>query len=97
MASRLAETSGRIDFVSCGLASHLRLLSTPPLGDAVTFSFQAGERMPGEGSHLHTCALAGALARDFNPGAALGLTPPGIEIPGYCASSLRDSRGESYL
>jgi hypothetical protein len=28
VASRLAGTSGRIDFVSCGLVSHLRLLST---------------------------------------------------------------------
>ena len=61
-------TSGRIEFVSCGLVSHLRLLSTSPRGDAVTFGFQAGERMPGEDLHLYTCALAGALAQ----GIALG-------------------------
>jgi len=61
-------TSGRIDFVSCGLVSRLRLLPTPPLDDAVTFGFQAGERMPGEDFHLYTCALAGALAQ----GIALG-------------------------
>ena len=57
----------------CGLVSHLRLLSTPPLGDAVTFGFQAGERMPGEDSHLYTCALAGAPARGASPG---GPGPP---------------------
>jgi hypothetical protein len=61
---RLAESNSSI----CGLVPHLRLLPTPPLGDAVTFSFQAGERMPGEDSHLYTCALAGALAQ----GIALG-------------------------
>lgn len=55
-------TSGRIDFVSCGLVSRLRLLPTSPLDDAVTFGFQAGERVPGEDLHLYTCALAGALA-----------------------------------
>ena len=37
---------------SCGLVSHLRLLPTPPHGDAVTFGFQAGERMPGEDLNL---------------------------------------------
>ncbi|HSS76111.1 MAG TPA: hypothetical protein VLV54_05135, partial [Thermoanaerobaculia bacterium] len=41
----------------------LRLLPTPPRGDAVTFGFQAGERMPGEDLRLYTCALAGALAQ----------------------------------
>jgi hypothetical protein len=51
---------------TCGRVSHLRLLSTPPLGDAVTFGFQAGERMPGEDFHLYTCALAGAQAWRFN-------------------------------
>jgi hypothetical protein len=60
-------SSGRIDFVSCGLVSRLRLLSTSPLGDAVTFGFQAGERVPGEDLHLYTCALAGALARWRKP------------------------------
>jgi len=45
------------------------LLSTSPLGDAVTFGFQAGERVPGEDLHLYTCALAGALAQ----GNALGM------------------------
>jgi hypothetical protein len=67
MASRLAVAPGRIEFVTCGLVPHLRLLSTPPLGDAVTFGFQAGERMPGEDLHLYTCALAGALAWGVSP------------------------------
>lgn len=54
-------TSGRIKFVN------LRTGLSPPvalhlaLGDAVTFGFQAGERMPGEDLHLYTYALAGAL------------------------------------
>jgi hypothetical protein len=60
---RQAESSSS----SCGLVSHLRLLSTPPLGDAVTFGFQAGERMPGEDLHLYTCALAGARAWGGSP------------------------------
>ena len=76
VASRLAGTSGRIDFVSCGLVSHLRVLSTPPLGDAVPFGFQAGERMPGKDFHLHTCALAGALAPGFNLGREAGTALP---------------------
>ena len=37
---RLAVTLGRIAFVSYGPAVHLRLLSTPPHGDAVTFSYR---------------------------------------------------------
>jgi hypothetical protein len=58
--------SGRIKFVS------LRTGLSPPvalhlaLGDAVTFGFQAGERVPGEDLHLHTCALASALAWRFS-------------------------------
>lgn len=63
-------TSGRIDFVSCGLVSRLRLLPTSPLDDAVTFGFQAGERVPGEDLHLYTCALAGALAWGVSPRSA---------------------------
>jgi len=52
----------------------LRTGLSPPValhlawGDAVTFGFQAGERMPGEDLHLYTCALAGALARPFKAG-----------------------------
>ena len=38
--SRLAIRPGRIGFVSCGLLIHLLLLSTPPHGGAVTFSFR---------------------------------------------------------
>ena len=59
---RQAESSSS----ACGLVPHLRLLSTPPHGDAVTFGFQAGERMPGEDFHLYTCALAGAQAWRFS-------------------------------
>ena len=48
---------------SCGLAVHLRLLSTPPRGDAVTFGYEA-ERLrprsglPPPGSNAFTGALA---------------------------------------
>ena len=61
---RQAESSSS----ACGLVPHLQLLPTPPRGDAVTFGFQAGERIPGEDLHLYTCALAGAPAQ----GIALG-------------------------
>ena len=65
---RQAESSSS----ACGLIPHLRLLSTPPRGDAVTFGFQAGERMPGEDLHLYTCALTGAQARLSEPPRAEG-------------------------
>jgi len=46
---RLATTEGRIEFTKCyGLAVHLQLLSTPPHGDAVTFSYQVHTK-PGRG------------------------------------------------
>jgi len=39
LASRLANTPGRIAFVTYGPMVHLRLLSTSPRGDAVTFDY----------------------------------------------------------
>jgi hypothetical protein len=51
--SGLATTVGRIEFivVTCyGLIVHLRLLSTPPRGDAVTFSYRVPEH-PGRDFH----------------------------------------------
>jgi hypothetical protein len=53
---------GRIAFVSYGLVHHLRLLPTSPCDDAVTVDFQAGERVPGEDSHLSGCVRLEAHA-----------------------------------
>src|SRR2546428_11204123 len=49
---RLADAPGRIEFVILGLVTRPLLLPTPPHGDAVIVSLRAGERMPGEVSHL---------------------------------------------
>jgi hypothetical protein len=38
---RLATATGRIEFVTYGPVVHLRMLSTPPRGDAVTFGYNA--------------------------------------------------------
>ena len=78
--SRQAESSSS----TCGLVPHLRLLSTPPLGDAVTFGFQAGERMPGEDFHLYTCALAGAQAWRFSAGLESHRGPKSRRDAGRC-------------
>ena len=50
-ASRLATASGRIEFVSCGLVVRLRLLSTLPRGNAVTFDYEPEHRLE-ENFHL---------------------------------------------
>ena len=50
-----SSTTGRIAFVSYGLAHHRGLLPTSPHDDAVTVGLQAGERMPGEDFHLSGC------------------------------------------
>src|SRR3954447_6194239 len=69
--------------------NRVRLLRTglsPPValhiawGDAVTFGFQAGERMPGKDLHLHTCALAGAPASPLRGGwGGLGSGDPALK------------------
>ena len=69
LASRLTTTAGRIEFAVarkpsryCGLIVHLRLLSTPPHGDAVTFGYKVQSR-PWQG--LAPCRfnnITGALA-----------------------------------
>ena len=51
VASRLATASGRIEFVSCGLVVRLRLLSTLPRGNAVTFDYESEHRLE-ENFHL---------------------------------------------
>jgi hypothetical protein len=45
----LAESRSSLSY---GPDRHLPLLRTPPRGDALSFGFQAGERMPDEDSHL---------------------------------------------
>ena len=40
------DTSAESSFLTYGLALHLRLLSTPPFGDAVTFGYRVGLRLP---------------------------------------------------
>ena len=50
-ASGLADPSGRIEFLSYGPFACLRLLSTPPLSDAVSFDFDE-ERLVGQVFHL---------------------------------------------
>jgi len=42
LASRLAYSSSRIEFVSYGLLFHFQLLSTPHYCDAVTFGYRPG-------------------------------------------------------
>ena len=51
LASWLATTPGRIEFVILRTAVHLPLLSTPPRGDAVTFGYRV-QTNSGEDLHL---------------------------------------------
>jgi len=48
--SRLVVLFRRIEFVSCGPPVRIRLLSTPPHSDAVTFSYGA---LANPGSDFH--------------------------------------------
>ncbi len=43
--SRLATTTGRIEFLAYGLLVHFRLLPTSPCGDAVTFGYQVQTKL----------------------------------------------------
>ena len=70
LASRLATASGRIEFVPCGLVVCLRLLSTLPRGNAVTFDYtpehRRGEDFHLSDSNLPSIALVGTLRVPLN-------------------------------
>lgn len=68
LASRLATTTGRIEFDIYGPVLRRRLLPTSSHDDAVTFGYNAQTE---QGQGLSPCkfhALTGALARRFNAG-----------------------------
>jgi hypothetical protein len=77
--SRLAEASGRIEFGSCGLAPHLRVLPTPPHGDAVPVGYR-----PESVCLKRTCTSLNVCARGRTRGAIYRalFTPTCNPIPG---------------
>ena len=75
LASRLAGTPGRIEFVILRTGLSPPVAPHPASRRRSYLRLQAGERMPGEDLHLYTCALAGALARVFRPGRRRPRTP----------------------
>jgi len=62
--SRLANPSGRIEFLAYGPFARLRLLSTPPLSDAVSFDFDEDSARRSGLSPDRLSALASALAAE---------------------------------
>ena len=64
---------GRIEFVSYGLVVHFPLLSTPPRGDAVMFSFGPGFVGP---ERTRTSLIPRAPART-----GMGVSPMDLEQP----------------
>jgi len=62
--SRLVVLFRRIEFVSCGPPVRIRLLSTPPHSDAVTFSYGA---LANPGSDFHRTKWAPSRAHSSRP------------------------------
>jgi len=111
LASRLACSSSRIEFVSYGLFFHFQLLSTPHYCDAVTFSYRPGNfgrtglspansvcsKAHWQEASLLSCAAPAALY-PFSPPCFLPRLPSGAEnweVSGQCAFEHTELAGES--